>query len=119
MFKTLLIAAAGAATLIAGSASAQNYAPPMDMTGAIQAQVQNYATGEAMAQMYGAQIYAYLEAERAAGRPVNGVILPQNNPNTYVPNPNPGQWNAIEGWDLQAIRGCDRHDAYGHTWYVC
>jgi hypothetical protein len=119
MFKTLLIAAAGAA-LIAGSASAQSYAPPMDMSWAFTSQAQNDANGRAMVNFYQAQILAALQAARDEGHPFNGVILPQNNPNTFVPNNNgTATINAIEGWDLQAIRDCARHDQYGHTWYVC
>ncbi len=122
MIKTVLATAIVAATLVAGAASAQAY-PPMDMSWAIRSQAQNYATGQAMVRRYQAQIYRALAKARREGHPFNGVIMARNNPNTFGDGGygarSQAQYNAVNGWDLQAVRGCDRHDAYGHTWYVC
>jgi hypothetical protein len=124
MLKIVLAAATLAATLVAGAVSAQSY-PPMDMSWAIRSQMQNQQTGDAMVRAYQAQIYAALKRARAQGHPYNGVIMARNNPNTFGDGGyaarSQTQYNAVNGWDLQAVRGCTRlhRDQYGNTWYGC
>ena len=59
MFKTTLLAAAAVAASLASTAASAQYAPPMDMSWAIQSQMRNQAMGDAMARR--AYINAYNE----------------------------------------------------------
>jgi hypothetical protein len=120
MMKIALIAAATA--LIAGSAAAQSYAPPMDLSWAMRSQVQNYNTGERMVRAYRTQIYRALAKARREGHPFNGVIMARNNPNTfgdggYAARSNAQSRSAYD-YDRRAVRGCSLgHDMYGRPYY--
>jgi hypothetical protein len=125
MFKTLITAAALASSLVAGAASAQSYAPPMDMSWAIRSQMNNQVMGDRMARQAGMRAYRMLRAARRAGHPFNGTLVLGNNPNTfgdggYAARSN-AQHRALADYGLRAVRGCNRfhQDQYGNRWYSC
>ena len=125
MLKTLIAATVAASALIASAASAQSYAPPMDMSWAIRSQMQNQAVGNAMVRRYQAQIYAMLAKARREGHPYNGVIMARNNPNTFGDGGyaarSAQQSRTAQDYDYRAVRGCTRlvQDAYGNRYYTC
>jgi hypothetical protein len=125
MIKTVLTATVLAASLVAGAASAQSYAPPMDMSWAIQSQMRNQMVGDQMARAAGMRAYRMLRAARRAGHPYNGTLVLGNHPNTfgdggYGARSN-AQHRALTDYSLRAIQGCTRfyYDQYGNRLYAC
>ncbi len=113
MFKTAIAAAALATTLIAGAASAQSYAPPMDMSWAIQSQMRNQQMGDYMAHQAGMRAYHMLRRARAAGHPFNGTLVLGNHPNTFGDGGYGARSNAhhraLQDYSYRAIQGCTRY----------
>ncbi|MBI1889730.1 MAG: hypothetical protein HYS18_03715 [Burkholderiales bacterium] len=136
--RTLKIAAATIAfTAIASStAHAQMYAPPMDMSWAMQSQMNNYAYGQAAANAAAMDYLRRMQQMRARG--YTGPSLPTGVTNESLRNSINGAneagmdynraqsrnsqrtSNAVDDYSHRAIRGCTLvRDYYGRVGYAC
>ena len=119
----ITLAAALASLVLCDTAAAQ--APPMDMSWAIQSQIQNQRTGDRMARQAGRKAYRMLKRARARGHPYNGTLVLGNHPNSFGDGGYAARSNAthraLTDHDLRATRGCTRlhRDKRGNTWYSC
>ena len=121
------------AVLVPSAAHAQN--PPMNMSWAIQSQMNAYNQGQARANAAATQYYQYMQQLRAAG--YTGPSLPTgvtneslrasiNAANQAGQAYNRAQFdnsqrrsNAVYDYDMRAVRGCTRYiDQYGRVGYA-
>jgi hypothetical protein len=133
--RSLKAATAAALALAFGAAHAQ-YAPPMDMSWAMQSQMSNYYYGQAAANAAAIQYLRYMQQLRAAG--YTGPSLPTGVTNESLRNSIDGanratqdyirgsgansqrRSRAVDDYDMRAIRGCTRAvDQYGRVGYAC
>lgn len=135
--KTARIAALSLAiAVLATPAAHAQYAPPMDMSWAMRSQMNNWNYGQAAANAAAMSYLRQMQQLRAAG--YRGPSLPTGVTNQSLRNSinaanragmdyNRAQSrnsqrtsNAINDYDMRAIRGCSRAvDQYGHVGYVC
>lgn len=121
------------ALLASSPAHAQN--PPMDMSWAIQSQMNAFNQGQARANAAAMQYYQYMQRLRAAG--YTGPSLPTGVTNESLRasinaanqagqaynqaqfNNSQRRSNAANDYDMRAIRGCTPYvDQYGRVFYA-